>query len=60
MNKYIDIVLNGGIVRFEDRYYKYNIDEKMFYYADYSISNTWKKSKMTIDEFNNIDWIVVK
>lgn len=55
-----DWVVNNNIVKFGDRYYKYNIEEECFYYADYSINNTWKKSVMTIEEFNNIDWDIVQ
>ena len=55
-----DWVVNNNIVKFNDRYYKYNTEEECFYYSDYSINNTWKKSVMTIEEFNNIDWDIVQ
>lgn len=58
-NKYIYVVLNGGIVEKYSRYYKYNVEEKCFYYADYSINNTWKKSVMTIEDFTNIKWNIL-
>lgn len=58
-NKYLDVVLNGGIVEKYSRYYKYNTKEKVFYYTDYSIKNTWKKSNMTIEDFTNIKWNIL-
>ena len=58
-NKYLDVVLNGGIVEKYSRYYKYNTKEKVFYYTDYSIKNTWKKSNMKIEDFTNIKWNIL-
>ena len=54
-----DWVVNNNIVKFNDRYYKYNVEEKCFYYADYSINNKWKKSVMTIEDFKNVKWELV-
>lgn len=58
-NKFLDVVLNGGIVEKYNRYYKYNTKEKRFYYTDYSINNNWKKSNMNIKDFCDIDWNIV-
>lgn len=58
-NPYLDVILKGGMVEYGDRYYLYDKDAECFYYTDFDIRNKWKISKMTMEDFLNIDWNIV-
>lgn len=46
----LDYILDGGMVVFSDRYYRYSKELNRFEYSDYSKTN-WKPSNETKEKF---------